>query len=66
LWGFRYKLTLYAPARLIQDIEEEFRLGSRCFSAENIVVVPRLVEEEVRAAVAELAQQGFDTLRQAG
>lgn len=51
--GRRYTLTVYAPARLAQDVVEELKSG-KVFLERNLVVVASVTRESIAAAVQEI------------
>ncbi len=57
--GARYAVVFYDPVRLGQDPEESARLGRPFFAEPNLIVLPEATGLAMRAAVEELARQGF-------
>ncbi len=57
--GSRYAVVFYDPVRLGQDLEECVKLGRPFFAEPNLIVLPEITEKAMRAAVEELARQGF-------
>lgn len=55
--GRRYTLTVYDPARLIQDVEDALK-GGRVFLERNLVVVASVTRESIASAVQEIVQTG--------
>lgn len=55
--GHRYTLTVYDPARLIQDVEDALK-GGRVFFERNLVVVASVTRESIASAVQEIVQTG--------
>ena len=57
--GSRYPVFFYDPVRLGQDLEEYAKLGRPFLAEPNLIVLPEVTEEAMRAAVEALARQGF-------
>ena len=55
--GRRYRLTIYDPARLAQDIEEALKVG-RVFLERNVVVVASVTRANIASALEEVVQTG--------
>jgi hypothetical protein len=57
--GSRYPVCFYDPIRLGQDLEEEARVGRPYIAERNLIVLPEVTVEAMRAAVETLALQGY-------
>jgi hypothetical protein len=57
--GSRYPVTFYDPVRLGQDLEVEAACGRPYIAERNLIVLPEVTVEAMRAAVEALARQGY-------
>ena len=57
--GSRYSVYFYDPVRLAQDLEEYAKLGRPFLAEPNLIVLPEVTEQAMRAAVERLAREGF-------
>ena len=57
--GFVLPVFFIDPVRLGQELTDETRMGRPFFAEPNLIVLPEVTEPAMRAAVEELARQGF-------
>lgn len=52
-------VCFYDPVRLSQDLESYREQGKKCLAEPGLIVIPSVTVENMRAAVAELYQDGY-------
>ena len=57
--GKEWNVTVYDPARLAQEISDELENAS-CFAVSNLLVVPVVTKDAIRAALAESGAACFE------
>ncbi len=55
------ELTVYNPARLVQELGDEMR-SAGYFAVARLLVVPKVTRDEVSKAVEEMSVSGFQEL----
>lgn len=57
--GTLVPLSFWDPVRLRQELEEDFRSGRKYFAEPNLIILPQLTEDAIRATIDELMAKGF-------
>ena len=57
--GLRFSVFLYDAVRLAQDLQTEMGLGRPFIAEPGMIVIPEITEENIRAAVRQLHQEGW-------
>lgn len=57
--GVEIPLAFRDPVTLAQDLADELASGNACMAELVLIIVPRVTESHMRAAVNQLYEQGF-------